>query len=378
MSETQDFNPFTLAASPSESQATVDQATETPAQQTVQTETRVSTESSEPTTIVAEMNPDYSNQVQSDSNTQIQDDSSFEQEEFSFEWPNDVSKTIYDKLISGEISDLADIIYEQKVLSNLDNMDESDIVKLKMAYDYPDLTPDEIEEEFNSKYLVDEDFDESIMSDDEIASKRKQIEKQKKSLARELKKEVRDSKDYLAGMKQDISFPDILSQVSAQNGQNPEALVEQYLTRQEEEQNQMYQQARDQYLRSVENGLNSFDGFSVNYKDEDVQFDGKYSLTPEDKASLTNVLNEFDLEEFYGARYFKDGNYNTKQLAEDVYFLQNRDKIVNAMVTQAVSKAKMDLLKSMKNIDFNDSPRVTASAASTDDYSAMVSKMFSI
>ena len=124
--------------------------------------------------------------------------------------------------------------------------------------------------------------------------------------------------------------------------------------------------------------MNSFDGFNVNYKDEDVQFDGKYSLTPEDKASLSNTLNEFDLEEFYGARYFKDGSYNTKQLAEDVYFLQNRDKIVNAMVTQAVSKAKMDLLKSMKNIDFNDTPRVSASAASNDDYSAMVSKMFSI
>jgi len=48
------------------------------------------------------------------------------------------------------------------------------------------------------------------------------------------------------------------------------------------------------------------------------------------------------------------------------------------MVTQAVSRAKLDILKSMKNVDYSDSPRVAASSASTDDYSAMVSKLYSL
>ena len=135
-----------------------------------------------------------------------------------------------------------------------------------------------------------------------------------------------------------------------------------------EEQSKVYSAARQEYLNSINEGLKSFDGFSVNYKDEDVSFDGKYSLTPEDKAALTNSLMDFDLDEFYGNRYYKDGKYDAKQLAEDVYFLQNRDKIVNAMVTQAVSRAKLDILKSMKNVDFNDRPRVAASAASTAYY----------
>lgn len=296
-----------------------------------------------------------------------------------FEWENEVAKNIYDSLTTGNISEVADILYEQKVLSELDKMDESDILKLKIAYDYPDLSPDEIEEEFASKYAVDKDFDESLMSEEEIAAKRKQIEKQEKALARELKKDVREAKDYLQTLKQDISFPDILSQFQEQSqpSVNTEEIVSQYLKTQEEEQAKAYEQARQMYEQSIESGLNAFEGFNVNYKDEEVQFDGKYALSPEEKAQLQNDLKDFDLESFYGPRYYKDGKYDTKQLAEDVYFLQNRDKIVNSMVTQAVSKAKADLLKGMKNIDYSNTPR-TAAVSDMSDYDKMVGKMFSI
>lgn len=296
-----------------------------------------------------------------------------------FEWENEVAKEIYENLTNGNISDVADILYEQKVLSELDKMDESDILKLKIAYDYPELSPQEIEEEFNSKYNVDKDFDESMMTESEIAAKRKQIEKEEKALARELKKDVREAKDYLQTLKQDISFPDILSQFQEQSQQpiNTDDIVSQYLKSQEEEQSKAYQQAREMFEQSIDEGLKAFEGFKVNYKDEEVQFDGNYSLSPEEKTQLQNTLKEFDLESFYGPRYFKEGKYDTKQLAEDIYFLQNRDKIVNSMVTQAVSKAKADLLKGMKNIDYSNTPR-TAAMTDTNDYDKMVSQMFSL
>ena len=296
-----------------------------------------------------------------------------------FEWENEVAKEIYDNLTNGNISEVADILYEQKVLSELDNMNESDVLKLKIAYDYPELTPQEIEEEFNAKYGVDKDFDESLMSEEEISAKRKQIEKQEKAIARELKKDVREAKDYLQTLKQDISFPDILSQFQEQSQQpvNTDEIVSQYLKSQEEEQSKAYQQSREMFEKSIDEGLKSFEGFKVNYKDEEVQFDGNYSLSPEEKTQLQDTLKEFDLESFYGPRYYKDGKYDTKQLAEDIYFLQNRDKIVNSMVTQAVSKAKSDLLKGMKNIDYSNAPR-TAAVTNTSDYDKMVSQMFSL
>jgi hypothetical protein len=302
-----------------------------------------------------------------------------EPQKIEFEWESEVAKNIYDSLTNGNISEVADILYEQKVLSELDKMDESDILKLKIAYDYPDLSPEEIEEEFASKYSVDKDFDESLMTEEEVAAKRKQFEKQEKALARELKKDVREAKDYLQSLKQDISFPDILSQFQEQSqpSVNTEEVVSQYLKTQEEEQAKAYEQARQMYEQSIESGLSAFEGFNVSYKDEEVQFDGKYALSPEEKAQLQNDLKDFDLESFYGPRYYKDGKYDTKQLAEDVYFLQNREKIVNSMVTQAVSKAKADLLKGMKNIDYSNTPR-TAAVSDMSDYDKMVGKMFSI
>ena len=47
------------------------------------------------------------------------------------------------------------------------------------------------------------------------------------------------------------------------------------------------------------------------------------------------------------------------------------------MVTQAVSRAKSDLLKAMKNVDYNDTQRVTAPSG-TYEYTSMVSKLYSL
>lgn len=291
----------------------------------------------------------------------------------SYEWKDDFSKTIYEKLVNKDVSELADMLYEQKVLSSLGDMDEEDIIKLHMAYQYPDLTPDEIEEEFNSKYRVESEIDEDMLTSEEIAAKRKEIEKQQKAVSREMKKLVREARESLSEMKRDIDFPDILSQIQQANPS--EEVISQYLAKQQEEQQKTYLEARKVFESSIDDGLKTFEGFTVNYKDEDVQFDGKYALTQEDKVALQDVLKSFDLESFYGNRYFKDGRYDTKQLAEDVYFLQNRDKIVSAMVTQAVSKAKADILKSMKNIDYSNQPR-TSTATNTSDYDEMVNTMF--
>jgi hypothetical protein len=372
----QETNPFDVS-SYSNTEVTPEQdtqATELPQnnEETTSVE-EVKTEESKPTESVSTDSTQATNTEieQAEDNTQTT-------QEIKFEWENESAKNIYDSLVSGNLSDVADVLYEQKVLSELDSMAESDVLKLKIAYDYPELSPEEIQEEFDAKYSVDRDFDKSMMTEEEIASKMKQIEKQEKAVARELKKDVSEAKEYLQTLKQDISFPDILSQFQeSQPTVNTDDIVSQYLKSQEEEQSKVYQQAREMFEKSIDEGLKSFEGFNVNYRDEEVEFDGKYSLSVEEKTQLQNELRDFDLESFYGPRYYKDGKYDTKQLAEDIYFLQNRDKIVNSMVTQAVSKAKSDLLKGMKNIDYSSTPR-GAAAIDTNDYDTMVSKMFSL
>lgn len=373
MSET--FNPFDASGYAPENTAPVQQSEPVASEPTPQAE-QASTEST-----VQSTTDNVQQNVQESVQQPVQEPAKSEPpaqepEVKTFEWKDDFSKTIYDKLVNKDISELADMLYEQKVLSSLDSMSDEDVVKLKMAYDYPDLTPDEIEEEFNAKYKVENKIDEDSMTDEEIAIAKKQMEKEQKTLNREMKKLVREAKDSLGELRQDIDFPDILSQIQkTSNEPVSEDAISQILAKQQEEQQAAYLEARKVFESSIEDGLKAFDGFAVNYKDEDVQFDGKYNLTQEDKAALQGVLKDFDLEGFYGNRYFKDGRYDTKQLAEDVYFLQNRDKIVSAMVTQAVSKAKADILKGMKNIDYSNQPR-PSTAANMSDYDEMVNTMF--
>jgi len=376
---TEQVNPFDVNSYSTEPVATTETATETTqADETTTESTQVDPPvAAETATESTQADPaPATNTATADTETGSETNNT---QKIQFEWENEVAKDIYENLTNGNISEVADILYEQKVLSELDSMTESDVIKLKIAYDYPELSPEEIQEEFQAKYGIDKDFDESLMSEEEISAKKRQIEKQEKALAREMKKDVREAKEYLQTLKQDISFPDILSQFQEQSQKtvNTDEIVSQYLKSQEEEQSRVYQQAREMFEKSIDEGLKSFEGFKVNYKDEEVQFDGNYSLSPEEKTKLHNDLKDFDLESFYGPRYYKDGKYDAKQIAEDIYFLQNRDKIVNSMVTQAVSKAKSDLLKGMKNIDYSNAPR-TSTMTDMNDYDNMVSKMFSL
>jgi hypothetical protein len=282
----QETNPFDVNSySNTPSEPTQTEPTQTEPTQTEPTQadpTQTSTEVNPPAT---EGTPEPAQPSQEPTNTESNsgEGETNTTQKVIFEWENEVAKDIYENLTNGNISEVADILYEQKVLSELDSMQESDVIKLKIAYDYPELSPEEIEEEFQAKYGVDKNFDDSLMTEDEIASKRKQIEKQEKAIARELKKDVREAKDYLQTLKQDISFPDILSQFQEQSQQpvNTEEVVSQYLKSQEEEQSKTYQQAREMFEKSIEEGLKGFEGFNVNYKDEEVQFDGNYSLSPE-------------------------------------------------------------------------------------------------
>lgn len=369
------INPFDVSGystDPNETQATTQsESTELPQEPTTSESTETTSTESTPVESVK-----TESAVETPSANEIPAQESIN---IDYKWENENAKNIYDSLVSGNVSEIADILYEQKVLSEIDTMNESDIIKLKLAYDYPDLTPQEIEEEFASKYSVDKDFDKDLLSEEEVTVKMKQLEKQEKAVAREMKKDVREAREQLQSLKQDISFPDILSQLQqSQQTVNTEEIVNQYLSTKQQEQEVSYQQAREVFEKSIDDGLKNFEGFNINYKDEDVQFDGKYSLTQEDRTQLQETMKSFDLESFYGSRYYKDGKYDTKQIAEDIYLLQNKDKIVNSMVTQAVSKAKSDILKGIKNIDYTNSPKSSASANNVEDYDKMVGAMYSL
>lgn len=300
----------------------------------------------------------------------------FEGKSFDFEWDNEESKTIYESLISGDYGSVSDMLYEQKLLSNLSEMNDSDAVMMSLAYQYPDLTPEEIHEEFESRYSIPKE-DTEYMSEDELSAYNRKVEKESKRIERELKKDARVAKETLSSYKKEISFPDILAKAKEfASVVDPKEYVNQYIQSEQTKSEQTAKAEREKYLSQVDKGLNEFNGFEVKYKDEEVSIDAKFSIPDEDKTALKQELNDFDLVDYFGNRYVKDDQYDTRQIAEDKYFLQNRDKIINSLVTQAVSKAKLDWLKSIKGIDLSSKPSIGANPAANDEIRNASQKIF--
>lgn len=300
----------------------------------------------------------------------------FEGKSFDFEWDNEESKVIYESLISGDYGSVSDMLYEQKLLSNLSEMNDSDAVMMSLAYQYPDLTPEEIHEEFESRYGIPKE-DTEYMSEDELSAYNRKVEKESKRIERELKKDARVAKETLSSYKKEISFPDILAKAKEfASVVDPKEYVNQYIQSEQTKSEQTAKAEREKYLSQVDKGLNEFNGFEVKYKDEEVSIDAKFAIPDEDKTALKQELNDFDLVDYFGNRYVKDDQYDTRQIAEDKYFLQNRDKIINSLVTQAVSKAKLDWLKSIKGIDLSSKPSIGANPAANDEVRNASQKIF--
>jgi len=93
---------------------------------------------------------------------------------------NDTAKKVFEYLKEGKIDEVVSVYQKQQQLASIDKLDADSILKLKMKQENPELTEDEVEEEFNFKYGVQEaDIDEDLDSPEEIAKEKKRFERER-------------------------------------------------------------------------------------------------------------------------------------------------------------------------------------------------------
>ena len=114
----------------------------------------------------------------SDGGDESQDEDEDVQPELDFK--NDVSKKVFDSIVSGNYAEVAPIIYEQTVLSNLDKLSDEEVLKLMIQYENPDMSDADIQKEYTDRYShEDEQKDTSFMTEDEVAEYNKSVERAK-------------------------------------------------------------------------------------------------------------------------------------------------------------------------------------------------------
>jgi hypothetical protein len=259
---------------------------------------------------------------------------------------NETTKKVYEYLKDGKVDEFVSLYQEQKKLSSLTNLDTDDVLKMRIKYENPELTDDEVEEEFSYKYSISEpDIDEDLDSPEEIAKEKKRFERERINMERLKKKDLKEAKDFLNSKKEEIVLPDI-STNSTQRQQQEVAEVDEAEVK----------EFRDKYLNTIPAAVDEIVGFENKYKDSELEFNTTYILDQTDKSSLKEKLENFTLQDYFVPRYISEnGSFDTEAIAQDLYVLENLDKIIEAHVSQAVNQTRASFVKGLKNANYQES-----------------------
>ena len=270
-------------------------------------------------------------------------------EQPSFEFKDDVSKSLFDAIKEGKADDVYEILNQQKRLEKLTSSEltpdlAAEIVKTNIKNKYKDLSADDVELLFYDQHFVplkpEQGYDES---DEDYAGKVKTWQSQVDYAERRLMIEAKVIRPELEKLKSEIKLPDIYNEA----GREAES----------QEEFEIMQQARSIYEKTLDSDFQSFSGFNVSVKDEDVEIPISFNVGEDERLAMKNDLADFDSDSYFEGRWFtKDGKPNVQQIMADKYLLENREKIFSKIANEAASQRLLAHLKKNGNININQSP----------------------
>jgi hypothetical protein len=270
-------------------------------------------------------------------------------EQPSFEFKDDVSKSLFDAIKEGKADDVYEILNQQKRLEKLTSSEltpdlAAEIVKTNIKNKYKDLSADDVELLFYDQHFVplkpEQGYDES---DEDYAGKVKTWQSQVDYAERRLMIEAKVIRPELEKLKSEIKLPDIYNEA----GREAES----------QEEFEIMQQARSIYEKTLDSDFQSFSGFNVSVKDEDVEIPISFNVAEDERLAMKNDLTDFDSDSYFEGRWFtKDGKPNVQQIMADKYLLENREKIFSKIANEAASQRLLAHLKKNGNININQSP----------------------
>ena len=270
-------------------------------------------------------------------------------ENTSFQFKDDISKTLFDAIKEGKADDVYEVLNQQKRLeklttSELNSEIAAEIVKTNIKNKHKSLSDEDVELLFYDQFFVplkpEQGYDES---DDDYAAKVNQWQSQVDYTERRLMIEAKVLKPEIEKLRSEITLPDIYNE----SGREAESQAE----------FEIMQEARSIYERTLDSDFQSFNGFNVSVKDEDVEIPISFNVSEEERLAMKNDLMDFDSDSYLENRWFtKDGKPNIQQIMADIYLLENREKIFSKIANEAASQRVLAHIKRNGNININQTP----------------------
>lgn len=267
----------------------------------------------------------------------------------AFEFKDDISKTLFDAIREGKADDVYEVLNQQKRLERLTSSElnsdiAAEIVKTNIKNKHKSLSDEDVELLFYDQFFVplkpEQGYDES---DEDYATKVNQWQSQVDYTERRLMIEAKVLKPEIEKLRSEITLPDIYNE----SGREAESQAE----------FEVMQEARSIYERTLDSEFQSFNGFSVSVKDEDVEIPISFNVAEEERLAMKNDLEDFDSDLYFENRWFnKEGKPNVQQIMADKYLLENREKIFSKIANEAASQRLLAHLKKSGNININQTP----------------------
>ena len=216
-------------------------------------------------------------------------------------------------LDGGKINDF------DKTQVNYSEMSDLDILKAGMKLNDSDLSDSDI------NFLVDREYklDEEEYDEDEV-----RISKLK------LRKDAKEYKIKLEEWKKQYEIP---------------VKSEGQLKEEEDTKLENHLKEKERWQNLVNDSTSKIETVDFNINDKGEKF--TFTLSDEDRNTLKT--SNSDLSKFWSRFMNEDGTENMEKLNKTMFLVDNFDKVVRAVANQYKSNGKDDVLKDIKNPDYN-------------------------
>lgn len=259
---------------------------------------------------------------------------------------NEESEKLFKYIKEGKEDAVYDMLHKKRELQNISNNplekveDAISVLRTNLRYQNPDFSVQDIDDIIEDKYALpekpnelDDDYDVKLTSwNDRIAKVNRAI--------------IRDAKVAKSQMASAISttvLPDI-------DYTNPKVIEERQRVEAEN------QKLKELFETTVNADYKNFSGYNVAYKSEDGVVDVSVQYVPSDseKDAYKSGVLELNPDSYFGERWFDEtGKPKVAEMISDKYFLENRDRILQKLVTDTAEKVRDIYIKSQKNINLN-------------------------
>lgn len=281
-----------------------------------------------------------------------------------FDFSDDVSRTLFDAIKEGKTDDVYQILSEQKKLDKLTSAEltteiAAEIVKTNIQKKFKDLSPEEVDLLFYDQFFVplkpEQGYDET---DEDYAEKLKTWQAQADYTEKRLMIEAKVLRPEIEKLKSEIKLPDIYNEAGREA--------------QYQEEFEYLQQARSIYEKTLDSEFQSFSGFNVSVKDDDVEIPISFNVAEDERFALKQELEDFDGEAYLENRWFnEEGKPNVRQIMADKYVLENLPKILQKVANEAASQRLLAHLKKSGNVSINQTPTPQGTAPSLNPNAAV-------